>query len=114
VTGETITRQRGTRTDSGRRGDHPIDWSNPDEETSTGWLITPKGSSEDNAGRSSVTDDLELYREGEAVDIVAADRLILRGDASHPYEVQGDPDVWDDPDDPAMASMTVTARKVKG
>jgi len=111
VSGETITRLRGTVTGSGRRGDKSVDWSDPDELVTSGWLIVPRGSTEDNAGRSAVTDELELFREGAAVDIAAADRLVFRGDT---YEVQGDPDVFSDPDDPSTDSMSVTVRKVEG
>lgn len=111
MTGVTVTRLRGTVTGTGRRGDSAMDWSNPDELTTTGWLIVPKGSSEDNAGRTAVTDELEMYREGGPVDITASDRVTFRDDT---YEVQGDPDVFTDPDDPSTDSMTVTVRKVTG
>lgn len=111
MSGETITRLRATTVVAGRMGSDRPNWDGPvDDLEIPGWLITPKGSTEDNTDRTAVADLIELFGPSDA-DVRAADRLTVRGE---PWEVEGDPDVWTDPDDRSLDSTVVTARRVTG
>jgi len=108
--GETVTVRRGTQTATGRRNDTTTDWTDPAEHDEPGCLIAPGASAENHDGRDGVTVDLVIYMPAGA-DVLAADRLLVRGDL---YDVDGEPAVWTSPDHPHIDGVVVGANRSEG
>lgn len=110
MTGETITRLRGTATED-RYGDEVFDWSDPAELDIDGCAIAPRESAEDGAdGRQAVIVGLTIYAPAGA-DVLPSDRLRVRGDD---HEVDGEPGVWTNPWTGVTAGVEIRTRRVDG
>jgi hypothetical protein len=89
-----VIRQRAAEVVSPITGATSLDWSNPVEDTTDGWLFDPGGTTMPNeVDRQPITTRPTLYREGLPVpDVKARDRMVVDGVT---YDVVGDPHVWD-------------------
>lgn len=90
-----VTRQRAIATTKSEiTGATKLDWSNPDEDATDGWLFDPGGTSMPNeVDRQPITTRPTLYREGPPVpDVKRRDRMVVAGVT---YDVVGDPHLWD-------------------
>lgn len=107
------TRQRAVAKTSTITNTTILDWSNPDEDTTSGWLLDPGGTTMPNeVDRQPITTRPTLYREGlPAPDVKARDRMVCNGVI---YDVVGDPHVWDGADFAPGGGIVVELEKVTG
>lgn len=105
------TRQRGVEKPSGITGAKALDWSTPDELTTSGWLFNPGGTTTTNEiDRQPITTRPTLYRGGLPIpDVKARDRMVYGGVT---YAVVGDPAVWDGGDFAPGGGLVVELERV--
>lgn len=110
IAGETVTVRRGTVTATGRRNDTTTDWAEPTDTDVPDCLIAPRSTSEDHDGRSGVIIGVTVYMPS-GTDVLASDRLVIRGDE---YDVEGEPGDWWTPQDPICDGIEVAAKRTEG
>lgn len=110
IDGESVIVRRGTVTASGRRNDTTVDWSDPTDTPVSDCLIAPRSSSEDNDGRTGVIVGVTVYMP-TGTDVVATDRLVIRGVE---HDVDGEPGDWRTPEHPECDGIEVAAKRTEG
>jgi hypothetical protein len=110
--GETVIRQRGAVVTDPYSGEATgVDWDDPDEHEVPGCAFNPGRSSEPlQDARNAVTSQPEVYAPA-GVDIVAGDRLVVRGLT---FEVDGDPADWISPFTGWAPGLVVALKRTEG